>query len=361
MKTFSAYHSLLVAAALMVQPLLCSCDALNRDDSPGTLSLHFSSHAYMDTKANVELPDTNAFILSVAGPDGKELYRGTYGDSPESFDVAPGNYTITVISTEFKAPKFSSPQYGDKQLVVVSPGTSCSVELLCRQLNSGVKLNVAPNFLDSYPNGSLFLKHSDGKLMYGYSEKRIAYFNPGQVSLVLSNGAKDEILLSRTLESQEILVLNVSAPGGKSSSRSGISIQIDTTRYWSVEDFIIGQEDNKGGDRGSALNVGQARGNAGAEDVWVYGYIVGGDLSSSSMSFSWPFSSRTNIVLASRSSTSDKEGCLSVQLQKGKIRDALNLVDNPENLGKEVFLKGDIVESYYGIPGIQNITEYEFK
>ena len=43
-----------------------------------------------------------------------------------------------------------------------------------------------------------------------------------------------------------------------------------------------------------------------------------------------------------------------------KIRDALNRVDHEDTLGKKVFLKGDIVPSYYGIVGIQSISEYSF-
>lgn len=341
--------------------LAASCDFAVPDDRPGNLSFHFSSTSYLDTKAVVDLPDTNSFLLTIADSDGNSLYDGTYGNSPESLEVLPGTYTVSVMSTEFKAPKFSAPQYGDKQVIVVSPGGFCSIELVCRQMNAGVRLKVASNFLTSYPNGSLYLKNADGKITYGFSEKRTAYFRPGAVSLYLSNGAVDELLLTRTLESQEMLLLNVSASSVSSSGRGGMSIQIDTTRFWSEEDFIIGQGDLDGGDMDKAYNVGQARSMAGKEDVWVYGYVVGGDLSSSSASFSGPFTSRTNLVIASRASASSKESCMSVQLQKGNIRDALNLVDNPDNLGRSVFLKGDIVESYYGIPGIQNITEYEFK
>ena len=91
------------------------------------------------------------------------------------------------------------------------------------------------------------------------------------------------------------------------------------------------------------------------------GYIVGGDLTSSSASFSKPFSSRTNILLGPRSSTNEKSSCLSVQLPSGELREALNLVDNPEILGRKVCLRGDIVEAYYGIPGIKNISEYELQ
>jgi hypothetical protein len=96
----------------------------------------------------------------------------------------------------------------------------------------------------------------------------------------------------------------------------------------------------------------------GDKDVWVCGYIVGGDLTSASASFDEPFTSRTNILLGPKSSTVDKDACLSVQLPSGGLRDVLNLVDNPGLLGTKVYLKGDIVEAYYGIPGIKNISEY---
>ena len=49
---------------------------------------------------------------------------------------------------------------------------------------------------------------------------------------------------------------------------------------------------------------------------------------------------------------------LSVELKKGELRDEVNLVDNPENLGRIIYLKGDLVEAYYGIPGIKNVTDY---
>ena len=80
-------------------------------------------------------------------------------------------------------------------------------------------------------------------------------------------------------------------------------------------------------------------------------------MTSSSASFRPPFKSQTNILIGSRSSVTDRDACLSVQLQKGDIRDALNLVDNPDILGRYVWLRGDVVDAYYGMPGIRNITE----
>jgi hypothetical protein len=63
-------------------------------------------------------------------------------------------------------------------------------------------------------------------------------------------------------------------------------------------------------------------------------------------------------MLGPKSSTVDKDVCLSVQLSSGDLRDALNLVDNPQNLHRKVYLRGDIVDAYYGIPGIKNVSEY---
>ena len=51
--------------------------------------------------------------------------------------------------------------------------------------------------------------------------------------------------------------------------------------------------------------------------------------------------------------------CLSVQLSSGELRDALNLVDNPNILGRKICLRGDIVAAYYGLPGMKNLEAYE--
>lgn len=170
------------------------------------------------------------------------------------------------------------------------------------------------------------------------------------------------MLLTKTLLAQEILELKVkvSSTGGSSTGSSqadGISVSVDTARVWLSDEYVIGGGSSSGG----ILSVSEAVDRAGDEDVWVCGYIVGGDLTSSSASFSKPFSSRTNILLGPRSSTNEKSSCLSVQLPSGELREALNLVDNPEILGRKVCLRGDIVEAYYGIPGIKNISEYELQ
>lgn len=48
-----------------------------------------------------------------------------------------------------------------------------------------------------------------------------------------------------------------------------------------------------------------------------------------------------------------------VQLPTGDIRTALNLLDNPGNLDKEVMVYGTL-EAYFSVPGVKNVEDYEW-
>lgn len=340
--------------------LAASCeDFMQGFGRQGELQIRFSETTFPGTKASA-LPDTNEFIISITDSKGKSIYEGDYGSMKDKLTLDEGNYTIVAKSCEFSTPQFDLPQYGDTQVAAVKSGKTTVVTLSCSQMNAGVRLQISSDFLVSYPNSVLLLKSSNGKLTYGYSEKRIAYFLPGTVSLVLADNTNEQTLFSRILEAQQILTLNIGT-GSQSGSKSGVTVQLDTTRNWLTDNYTIGGDNGGGNDVSDAYSVSEAKKHTGQEDVWVYGYIVGGDLTSKNCSFNGPFSSRTNFVIAAKSSCTDKNSCLSVQLAKGNIRDQLNLADHPEHQGKQIFLKGDIVESYYGIPGIQNISEYRFK
>ena len=352
-----AMKNLLLAAAAAAF-LLSSCDLMLPFEKPkGEIVVSFAEDLYVRTKAAQELPDTNEFLLKITGPDGKLLYEGLYGAAPERIGCAPGSCLVEAYSCEFAAPAFSAPQWGDSQLVVVKAGETARVRLLCVQQNCGVLLKVSRDFAAAYPDAALVLQSEDGALPYGYEETRVAYFLPGNVSLLLRRGSEERTLLVRNLGRREILSLALSAsePEGPGSV---MSIQVDTSRIWTRETYADGESPEKGSSADTALSVAEARAAAGQTDVWVYGYIVGGDLSSSSASFDAPFSSATNLVLAAKSSVRDKASCLSVQLPKGALRDALNLPDHPDLLGRRVALRGDLVSAYYGIPGLKSTSEY---
>jgi hypothetical protein len=348
----------IVFTALLMAVLLSSCSRFGEGESVGNgwLNLSFVKGSGLLTKTYLNLPDTSDFKLKISDAAGKIIYDGKYGDCPESLEVKSGSYTIRVVSSEFTKPAFNVPQFGDEQCIKVTGNTAYNVRLLCRQMNAGVRLSISPDFLDKCPDATLHLKSSAGKLLYSYSEKRTAYFLPGQVSLVCSTGGVDEILMVKDLEANDMLTIGVSVPA--SGRTSGMSLQIDTSRVWLSDECVIGSG-KSGSDMYEALSVAEARESVGQSDVWVCGYIVGGDLTSASASFEKPFKSVTNILLGPRSSTKDRSVCMSVQLSAGEVRDALNLVDNPHMLGRRVCLCGDIVSAYYGLPGMKNLEMYE--
>lgn len=350
---------------LLVGLLIVACDVIGPDDfGKGELRVSFASDAV--TRNITEIPDTGDFQLTITDSKGGTVYSGKYEACPEVLEVPSGNYTVKVLSHEFRKPAFSSPQFGDEQCVSVPAGGVAEVRLMCEQVNCGVRLKVSPDFLTEYPDGVFFLKSAEGKLMYGYSEKRYAYFLPGNISLILSDGGTDEVLMTRNLQARQMLSLKVEVaestlPDEEEAQSAKVSVAIDTTRNWLDDTYEIGGEGTAGTSVSEAMTVAQARSSAGAENVWVSGYIVGGDLSSSSASFAAPFQSRTNIVIGPKSTTSNRESCLSVQLPAGELREALNIVDNPSNHGRKILLKGNVVEAYYGMPGIKNITDFELR
>lgn len=300
--------------------------------------------------------DVSNYLLKVVDASGKSIYEGLYGESPEALSVPAGSYTVSAVSQTFEEPTYEAPQFGDTQLVVVGEGQTVGVLLSCSQLNSGFQLSVDQSFAATFPQGELYLKSDDGELLHSYDETRIAYFNPGNISVVLDDGGLVETLLARNLKARQVLQMRLSAACSETSG--SIDIQVDTTRDWLSDSFSYGAQDDASYIE-NALDVTSARARGEAEDVWVQGYIVGVASTSSKYEFAPPFSKETNLLLGLRPATTDPDYCLSVELRSGDIRDELNLVANPSLHKKPVYIKGDLVPSYYGIPGLKSITEYQ--
>lgn len=98
--------------------------------------------------------------------------------------------------------------------------------------------------------------------------------------------------------------------------------------------------------------------------MWVKGYIVG-SIPTDGASTTLPYTvfgtegaAPSNLVLAPTADCTDPSKCIPVQLVNGSdVRKALNIVDNPGNLGKLVAIKGDLAK-YCGAPGIKNPSAY---
>lgn len=98
-------------------------------------------------------------------------------------------------------------------------------------------------------------------------------------------------------------------------------------------------------------------------EVWVKGYIVGsmptGDGVSTLLSatnFGLTDAATTNLVIGPTADCTDAGMCVGVQIPVD-MRAALSLGQNPDALGKELIIKGDIAK-YCGGPGVKTLTDY---
>jgi hypothetical protein len=107
-------------------------------------------------------------------------------------------------------------------------------------------------------------------------------------------------------------------------------------------------------------NIESARSNSSTTPVWVKGFIVGVYETGGTEfvpNFAGPYTTNSNLLLADTEDETNLAKCVPVQLPAGAIREALNLVDNAANKGKEVMVLGTL-ESYFSVPGVKNLSGY---
>lgn len=115
------------------------------------------------------------------------------------------------------------------------------------------------------------------------------------------------------------------------------------------------------GSAAKPFDANQVVAGATGTNVWMTGYIVGAinDKSLSDAAFAGPFSLKTNLLIAASASETDVAKCVPVQLPAGALRDALNLVDHVDNLGKQITIQGNL-EKYFGANGMKSASAYEW-
>lgn len=98
--------------------------------------------------------------------------------------------------------------------------------------------------------------------------------------------------------------------------------------------------------------------NAVESGIWVSGYIVG-YYQDYAAHFEAGGSQRANILISDNPSANAAAQCVCIQLvAQTATREALNLVDNPGVLGKQVSVFGDVMK-YNTLPGIKNTSDYK--
>ena len=103
--------------------------------------------------------------------------------------------------------------------------------------------------------------------------------------------------------------------------------------------------------------------------AWVHGYIVGAVksglssvTSNADINWSAPFDLATNVVIADDVTCREISQCIIVNLPAGKpLRTQVNLMDNPDNLGKHLAVNGKL-RKYFGQAGLRDSggTEADF-
>lgn len=136
---------------------------------------------------------------------------------------------------------------------------------------------------------------------------------------------------------------------------------------WCIDDIKVGVrgedvvETEGNGTEASPFTVADVIAGAAGDDMWVSGYIVGfsnGSDATESAVFSAENAKNNNVLIADNSNEKDITKCVCVALPSA-IRSAVNLLDNPSNLGKKVAVQGDL-DVLYGIPGVKNTSTYKF-
>ena len=143
---------------------------------------------------------------------------------------------------------------------------------------------------------------------------------------------------------------------------------------WEVKNFKVEEGeavvvDPGTGEVGDTLTVAQALLAQNSEVKWVKGYIVGSVKLDEAITaidaaddvlFGATGVRNTMVLLADSKSETDYTKCVAVNLPTGEIRTAVNLVENPSNLGKLLKVNGTL-RAYFGIPGVRDLLGFKLE
>lgn len=308
--------------------------------------------------------DSTKYILTIANSSGTVFYEGLYINRPEMLYVKPGNYKVRITSEKFKEPGTLRPLFGQEVTVKAKKDSTMCISLLSRQMTGGVRFEFTSGFLSWFKGTGLYLSRDSVSFKYNYGSRDYVYFYPGTITVKYKNkdgyptytppdkpGYEDTVLFTRKLKATELVTIKLDYDLTKVPS-TGLSMKIDTTRTRVSEYYNVPGIAPYG-----CQSVWYAQNHVG-DTLKLFGYIVGGDATSTTFNRVKPFKSKTNIVVAANDWQTLKEKTMAIELTEGPIRNALNLVDHPEHLKKPIAITGIIVDLYFGYPGMKKVTDY---
>lgn len=185
----------------------------------------------------------------------------------------------------------------------------------------------------------------------------------GLTATYQANGKNDQSYASLGLKAGD----NITIRGYRGSYND----KVEVMGAFFVKKNSSGTGGGSDNDKETALTVSEAIAKQDQSIMWVKGYIVGGvnpDESANSIKdasgviFAAEGVRPSAIVIAETKEEKDYTKCLVIGFgsDSNDAKAVLNLVDNPSNLGKEVFLKGKLINAF-GVPGMKTITEFDLE
>lgn len=308
----------------------CSSGSYTKDLTPSEGSVTVDADAKTSTWTG------SASSVNLTASEGQlrisdiEIYTGS--DSPTIVDISNTPETAYTVS---------------KALEIIAAGEGLDTKVYVK----GTVSEIEDIDTDKYGNASYYI--SDGsKTLYIYrgfglenkkfNEDGTKMFEEGDDVIVygkLTDYVKDDVHTPEMAANNFIYSLN-----GETENNPGAEPYVPTGDGSLANPYTA--DDVKGllGDN-----------NAPAGSVWVKGTIVGTANSGTKLnSEADKEESKTNIALGSA------DVWVPVQLKTDSAPyNNINIVDNPDNLGKDVWVYGT-VEAYFTVAGVKNVTNWSF-
>ena len=120
MKTKVFFPACALLAALNLAPSCLAPVPAAVEPAVLRLSLAPDGESITSTKATADPFDTGSYILSITSSEGKTVFQGLWGSRPDKFELEPGSYAISMLSTPFKEPEYDCPQFGDTRSLTLT-------------------------------------------------------------------------------------------------------------------------------------------------------------------------------------------------------------------------------------------------
>lgn len=197
--------------------------------------------------------------------------------------------------------------------------------------------------------------------VYSYTAK-VRVENPDGKTTIVATNCPEWLTVTDNGDNTATLMGTPTVEGDYQVTLVAENNKISTTQEFTIKVTEEGGSDEPAEGEGAGTvdnpyNVAAAIATQNNNMAFVKGIIVGYIKTGNENTpiFGASDSLTTNIIIADAANQQSLALCLPVQLPTGPIRNALNVKDHAENIGKEVLLYGQLT-NYFSQPGLKNVT-----